>query len=53
MNKVIYKKCSSKVEAEGNQVAYLTSMTGQNGTNANMPVGAQIAPSQVKVIVAF
>lgn len=53
MNKVIYKKCSSKVKAMGHQVAYLTSTTGQNGTNANMPVGTQIAPSQVKVIVAF
>src|SRR5262245_52405274 len=28
MNKVIYKKCSSKVKAMGHQVAYLTSMTG-------------------------
>jgi hypothetical protein len=53
MNKVIYRKCSSKVKAMGNQVAYLTSMTGQNGNNANMPAGNQIAPSQVKVIVAL
>jgi hypothetical protein len=53
MNKVIYKKCSSKVKAMGNQVAYLTSLTGQNGSNANMPVGTQVAPSQTKVIVAF
>lgn len=53
MNKVIYKKCSSKVKAQGHQVAYLTSMTGQNGMNANMPAGNQIAPSQIKVIVAF
>lgn len=53
INKVIYRKCSSKVKAQGHQVAYLTSMTGQNGTNANMPAGNQVAPSQVKVIVAF
>lgn len=53
MNKVIYRKCSSKVKAMGQQVAYLTSMTGQNGNNANMPAGNQIAPSQVKVIVAL
>ena len=51
MNKVIYRKCSSKVKAMGNQVAHLTSMTGQNGSNANMPAGAQIAPSQVNVLV--
>ncbi len=51
MNKVIYQKCSTKVKAEGNQIAHLLSMTGQNGSNANMPAGAQIAPSQTKVIV--
>lgn len=51
MNKVTYKKCSSKVRAMGNQVAYLTSMTAQNGTNANMPTGNQIVRSQGKVII--
>jgi hypothetical protein len=53
MNKVFYKKCSGKVRAMGNQVAYLTSMTGQNGSNANMPSGSQIAPSQTKVIIGM
>jgi uncharacterized protein DUF4150 len=53
MNKVIFRKCSSKVKAMGNPVAYLSSMTGQNGSNANMPTGTQIAPSQTKVIVGF
>lgn len=52
MDKVSYKKCSSKVKVEGQDVAHLTSMTGQNGSNANMPAGVQIAPSQTKVIVA-
>jgi len=51
MNKVLYRKCSSKVKAMGNQVAQLTSMTGQNGSNANMPAGMQIAPSQTNVLV--
>ena len=51
MNKVIYRKCSSKVKAMGNQVAHLTSMTGHNGMSANMPAGAQVAPSQTKVLV--
>ena len=53
MNKVIYKKCSSKVKVMGNQAAYLTSTTGQNGSNANMPTGTQIAPSQTKVIIGL
>ncbi|MBA1147269.1 DUF4150 domain-containing protein [Ectothiorhodospiraceae bacterium WFHF3C12] len=50
---VVYKKGSSKVKMEGKPAAHLTSMTGHNGTNANMPAGAQIAPSQVKVLVAL
>ena len=53
MNKVRYLKCSSKVKAMGNPVAMLTSMTGHNGSNSNIPAGMQIAPSQVKVLVAF
>lgn len=51
MSKVVYKKCSSKVKVMGHQVAHLASMTGHNGSNSNMPAGAQIAPSQVKVLV--
>ena len=52
MDKVVWKKGSSKVKVEGQDVIHLTSMTGQNGMSANMPAGAQIAPSQTKVIVA-
>jgi hypothetical protein len=53
MDKVTFKKFSSKVKAEGKQVAHFTSMTQHNGApNANMPAGAQIAPSQTKVLVA-
>lgn len=51
MNKVTYKKCSSKVKCQGQPCAHLTSMTGHNGMNANFPPGAQIAPSQVKVLI--
>ncbi|WP_205749223.1 DUF4150 domain-containing protein [Desulfopila sp. IMCC35008] len=52
MGKICYKKGSGKVKAQGQQVCYLGSITGHNGTNANMPVGAQVAPSQTKVLVA-
>ena len=52
MDKVTFKKGSSKVKIEGQKCVHLTSMTGHNGSNANMPAGAQIAPSQTKVKVA-
>lgn len=52
MGKVQYKKGSSKVKIEGQPAVHLTSMTGHNGTNANMPAGAQVSPSQTKVIVS-
>lgn len=53
MDKVTYKKGSSKVKIEGQECEFLTAMTGQNGSNANMPAGNQIAPSQVKVLVSM
>lgn len=49
---VKYKKGSGKVKAEGESIVYLGSMTGHNGSNANMPAGVQVAPSQTKVLVA-
>ena len=52
MDKVAFKKGSSKVEVEGNPVVLFLATTGQNGANANMPSGAQIAPSQTKVLAA-
>jgi len=52
MAKVIFQKASSKVKIQGQPCVHLTCMTGHNGSNANMPAGAQIAPSQTKVIVA-
>ena len=52
MQKITFKKGSAKVKVEGQPVITLTSTTGHNGANANMPAGAQIAPSQTKVLVA-
>jgi hypothetical protein len=51
MDKIVFKKGSSKVLIEGKGCVYLTAMTGHNGANANMPSGNQIAPSQTKVLV--
>jgi hypothetical protein len=51
MQKVQFKKGSSKVKIEGQPAIHLTSPTGHNGSNANAPAGAQIVPSQVKVLV--
>lgn len=53
MDKIVFKKGSSKVLIEGKGCAYLTCMTAHNGANANMPAGAQIAPSQTQVMVAM
>ncbi|MBL4608678.1 MAG: DUF4150 domain-containing protein [Pseudomonadales bacterium] len=52
MDKVTFKKGSSKVKIQGQPCVHLTTMTGHNGSNANNPAGAQIAPSQTKVIIA-
>jgi Toxin PAAR-like domain len=52
MDKVTFKKGSSKVKVEGSPCVHLTSMTGQNGINANAPAGTVVAPSQLKVLVA-
>ena len=48
----LYKKGSSRVKVEGKELCHLTSMVAQNGgSNANMPAGAQIAPSQTKCTI--
>jgi len=47
---VKFIKGSTKVIFEGTPAVFLTSMTGQNGSNANVPCGNQVAPSQAKVI---
>jgi hypothetical protein len=51
MNKVTYKKGTSKVKAEGKDIVHITSMTSHN--KDNFPAGMQIVPSQVKVIVGM
>lgn len=51
MAEVKYKMGSSKVFIEGEKCAHLGSMTGHNGSNANVPAGAHVAPSQVKLTV--
>jgi len=53
MNQVAPKSFSSKVLFQGKKAVMLTAITGHNGSSANMPMGAQIAPSQVKVLVAL
>ncbi|WP_224240788.1 PAAR-like domain-containing protein [Hyalangium gracile] len=51
-DKAAYKTSASKVLVEGNEIVTHLKMVGQNGSNANSPPGTQVAPSQVKVIVA-
>ena len=53
MHKVQFKAGSTTVTVEGQPVQYLSVMTGHNGTNANMPAGTQVAPSQTKVLVGM
>jgi hypothetical protein len=51
MGKITFKKGSGKVKIEGNPCVHLLSTTAHNGSNANMPGGSQVAPSQTKVRV--
>jgi hypothetical protein len=46
-----FKIASTKVQVEGKGVVTVTAMTGQNGASQNA-VGAQMVPSQAKVLVA-
>jgi hypothetical protein len=52
MDKATFKKGSMKIKIEGQPCVYLTSITSQNGANANNPSGTVIAPSQTKVIIS-
>ncbi len=49
--KCTFKMGSSKVKVEGKKLCHIGSMTGMNGTPDNT-VGAQVAPSQTKVLTA-
>ncbi len=50
MDKTQYRMGSVKVKVEGKALVTVTKMCGQNGTSSNSPPGAQVAPSQTKVI---
>lgn len=53
-DRATYQNGSIKVQVEGSQpAAVLLSVVTHNGANPNAPLGAQVAPSQVKVTVAF
>lgn len=52
MDKVTFKKGSAMVKVEGQPCIHLTSVSAHNGMSANAPAGAQIAPSQTKVLVS-
>ncbi|AKT43709.1 PAAR-like domain-containing protein [Chondromyces crocatus] len=53
MGPVEAKTFSSKVFFAGRKAVMLTAMTGHNGSNANMPAGVHMVPSQATVFVAF
>ncbi len=46
------KTQSSKVYFGGKKAVYLGCTWGMNGSNANVPMGMQVAPSQTGVVVA-
>lgn len=50
-DKVVFRTAISKVKVEGNDIVTVLSATAHNGSNPNAPAGAQLAPSQAKVIV--
>jgi len=52
MDQAAYKNGVPKVKIEGNDIVALTSMIAHNGTNANMPAGTHVTPSQAKVLVS-
>ncbi len=47
---VRYRSGNEKVLVEGSAVTTHLSPTAQNGSNANAPCGAQVSPSQTKVL---
>lgn len=50
---VSYLMGSTKVLVEGNPLVTQMSQTAHNGASANMPMGTQVAPSQVKVMASL
>ena len=51
MNQTSYRTGSTKVKCQGHAIVTVLKPTAQNGNNANAPAGAQVAPSQAKVII--
>ncbi|XOF33390.1 MAG: PAAR-like domain-containing protein [Candidatus Electrothrix sp. YB6] len=49
MGKIAFKKGSAKVKAQGSRCIRLLSITGHNGSNANMPLGSVVVASQLNV----
>jgi len=49
MSSVKFSLGSNTVSIEGEGAIYIGCMTAHNGSSANMPAGAQIAPSQTTV----
>ncbi len=52
MDKCTRTLASTKVLIEGNGAVFATGTTAHNGSNANAPAGAQLVPSQSKVLVS-
>jgi hypothetical protein len=53
MGEIAFRSASSKVAFQGQKAVVLTAMTAHNGSNANVPVGALMTPSQAKVLVGM
>jgi len=49
-DKITYTKGSGKVVIEGDPAVRVLDTTAHNGASANAPSGAQLAPSQAKVV---
>jgi hypothetical protein len=53
MGPVVFRAFSSKVSFGGKKAVMLTGTTAHNGSNANMPAGTCVVPSQMVVLVAM
>ena len=51
MDKAVFKQGVSKVKIEGDDAVCLLKPTAHNGSSANAPGGAVLAPGQTKVLV--
>jgi hypothetical protein len=51
LDRMTFKEGIGRVKIEGDDVVAHLSPTSHNGSNANAPCGAQVAPSQTRVRV--